>query len=340
MSSDKRPEGKQRKVLDGEAVERVRSEILQGAGHRQPPRSTRFQKGQSGNPNGRPRAPNAEGLSLEEQPLLRAVHERASKTVRMREGDTVSDINIREALFQSTVAAALKGNARSQGLAFDLIRSADIQRARDRADRQEFAKTWQQVQRDNLEAATAAGTDTRLILPHPDDIVIDGNTGYHLVGPFDETSLLKVEASIRYRDALVMQDVLDERLEGCKPRRSAASDCGEPFGALLFAIALDTTLPPRFRIDCVEIIRRQMRYDGINLRQLLKETYAAWKAAGVHIRRGARFANLKQSRRKLGFLFDLHRAVNENRIDIDAFVRSEFNNDALDLVARYGLEAS
>lgn len=52
-------------------------------------------EGQSGNPNGRPRAPKAEGLSLEEEPLLSAVHERTSKTVRMREGDTVSDINIR-----------------------------------------------------------------------------------------------------------------------------------------------------------------------------------------------------------------------------------------------------
>lgn len=334
-STDQKPN-----ELSDETVARMKEQITHGVGYRRPPEHTRFQKGQSGNPSGRPRAAKADGLTLEEQPLLHAVHERAQKTVRMREGDIVSEVGAREALIQSILATALKGNARSQGLALDLIRSADIQRARDRAERQQAAKRYKANQAEAIAAAIEAGKDTRLILPHPDDIVLDDDYGFHFIGPLNEAELGKVEESVHYRDALILQDALDSRLGDRMPSaRPAASSSGTQSGALLFATVLNTTLPARYQLDDATIVHRLARHERINLRQLLKETYQAWRKAGVKVKRGVRFTDLDTARRTVGYTIDFGRAFRDGRLDLDAIARDGFDDVTLELMERYGLDA-
>lgn len=182
-------------------------------------------------------------MRLEDQPLLQAVHDQAAKPIRKREGDTVLEVPTREAVTRALMAA-VKGNARSQGLALDLIRSADIQRARDRSERQAFANDLTPLQAKRLERASETGEETRLIPPHPDDIVIDDDYGCHFAGSVDEGELRKVEQTVRYRDALIMQDVLDERQAARQARQTEQPDRSEQSGALLFVIAPDRTLPP------------------------------------------------------------------------------------------------
>ncbi|QDY99441.2 hypothetical protein FQ775_03100 [Nitratireductor mangrovi] len=325
MSDDGEKSSQEPKPIADKAVARAKEQIIGGVGYRNPPKATRFQRGQSGNPGGRPRAPKAEGLTLEDQPLLQAVHDQAAKPIRMREGDTVLEVPTREAVTRSVMVAALKGNARSQGLALDLIRSADIQRARDRSKRQAFAHEFKRVQTRRFERAVEAGEETRRILPHPDDIVIDDDYGYHFAGPVDEAELCKVEQIVRYRDALIMQDVLDERLAARQASQTEQPDRSEQSGALLFASVLDSTLPSRFRLDDTTIILRQLRYEAVNLRQLLKDTYRAWKAAGASAKRGARFADLQSAHKLLTNVFDFVQAVREGRIDVDAIARGEFD---------------
>ena len=325
MSKDGKKSAQVPTAIPDEAVARAKEQIIGGVGYRSPPVAPRFQKGQSGNPGGRPRPPKAEGLKLEDQPLLQAVHDQAAKPIRMREGDTVLEVPTREAVTRSVMVAALKGNARSQGLALDLIRSADIQRARDRSERQAFANDLRRLQARRLEKASETGEETRLILPHPDDIVIDDDYGYHSAGPVDEGELRKVEQTVRYRDALIMQDVLDERQVARQARQTEQPDRSEQSGALLFAIALDRTLPLRFRLDDMTIMLRQSRYEGTNLRQLLKDTYRAWRAAGVPVKRGAHFADLHSAHRTLTHVAGFIQAVREGRFDVDAMARGEFD---------------
>ncbi len=80
-------------------------------GYCRPPKKHRFQKGTSGNPNGRPKG--AKGLKTD---LL----EELSETINVREGDRELRISKQRALIKTQVARALKGNDRAAAKIIDL----------------------------------------------------------------------------------------------------------------------------------------------------------------------------------------------------------------------------
>lgn len=338
MSDDheKQNEGKP-SGLDGDAVDHAKKMLLHGVGYKSPPVATRFKKGQSGNPGGRPRATKTDGWKLKDQPVLQAVLDRASQPVRMRDGETVREIAGREAMIQSVFVTALKGNARSQGLALDMMRQADLARAKERAEYRELGRNWQRVQRHEFNAAVADGQNTKLILPHPDDIVLDDDEGFHLIGPFDEQDLLRVEESMRVRDALILQQVLDDRRQD-EPDDSPSKGEGRypgRSGAMVVAMMLNQTLPLRFRLTQVQFIDRQMAYETWTVRRLLKETYAVWTALGKNIKRGTRFSDLDETVRALSVMTEMYQGFRAGRIDPEAVTRGEIDDETAAILDRH-----
>ena len=81
-------------------------------GYGKPPRSTRFLKGQSGNPRGRPKGSKSASALLEQA---------LSAPVSINEGGTTRVIEQRMALFKSLVARAIKGDARAAALVIKLM---------------------------------------------------------------------------------------------------------------------------------------------------------------------------------------------------------------------------
>jgi hypothetical protein len=77
-----------------------------------PPRHSRFKKGQSGSPNGRP--PKARNLKTDLVAELGA-------RIRVREGDREVSISKQEAFIKTLVARALKGDARASSLLVNLM---------------------------------------------------------------------------------------------------------------------------------------------------------------------------------------------------------------------------
>ncbi|TIO04214.1 DUF5681 domain-containing protein [Mesorhizobium sp.] len=123
---------------EGDSNEDIKGQVLFGTGYGKPPMATRFQKGMpSPNPNGRPRKAAAD-LTLSEQPMLSAALKGANKKIAVREGGKTTEIPAREAIVQTVILNALKGNARSQGLAMDLFRTADEANAREIRQRDEI----------------------------------------------------------------------------------------------------------------------------------------------------------------------------------------------------------
>ena len=77
-----------------------------------PPQHSRFKKGRSGSPNGRP--PKARNLKTELGAELGA-------RIRVREGDREVSISKQEAFIKTLVARALKGDARASSLLVGLM---------------------------------------------------------------------------------------------------------------------------------------------------------------------------------------------------------------------------
>jgi hypothetical protein len=81
-------------------------------GYGRPPRHTRFKKGQSGNPRGRP-----QGRANAKTIVSRAINEK----VTIREGDKARDMTKLEGMLQAHLVKAIKGDARSANLVIALV---------------------------------------------------------------------------------------------------------------------------------------------------------------------------------------------------------------------------
>ena len=82
-------------------------------GYRRPPRHTRFQKGRSGNPAGRPRGQRPD--------LLIDLQKELSSRVQITENGRRITITKGELLARTLVASAIKGDAKARRDVFDMI---------------------------------------------------------------------------------------------------------------------------------------------------------------------------------------------------------------------------
>jgi hypothetical protein len=76
-------------------------------GYGNPPKHTRFRKGQSGNPGGRPRGIAAGGLR-------RLVVNEAYRKIKVKEGDDIVHLPTIQAIVRASFALAAKGNGPAQ----------------------------------------------------------------------------------------------------------------------------------------------------------------------------------------------------------------------------------
>ncbi|WP_137154519.1 DUF5681 domain-containing protein [Rhizobium sp. FKL33] len=266
--------------MDEEAIKR---QILFGEDSepKRPANRGQFQKGQSGNPKGRPKKAIADH-ALFDQPMLSAALSLADSHVPVREGGETHSIPWREAIMRSIFTNAAKGNARSQTLAVHTIMRADAERARKRAEEIAFWRDYQQKTWAQIEAAKRKGLPPPTPLPHPDDIILDVQEGVRFKGPIDEVWQAKLEETIRYRDALIMQDALDQRSDS----RLDGEPMRDPGAAGLCAHLLEKSIPPRLRLTDTEWLLRMMKYEGMPKRALMKELYGAWRGLGKDLPRG------------------------------------------------------
>ena len=101
-------------------------------GYRKPPRHTRFRKGQSGNPGGRPRGMTdgrAKALALKE----------AYRMVRVKVGEEFVSVPAIQAILRGQIALAAKGNGPAQRAVIEKVQAIEQELAIEAAA--EAAKT-------------------------------------------------------------------------------------------------------------------------------------------------------------------------------------------------------
>lgn len=224
-------------------------------GYRQPPKEHQFKKGHSGNPKGRPRKRPLPETRMKGLAEIKAAEEalklEAYRLIPVRDGSRVEEIPAIQALYRAMFLNALKGNRHSQKLMMEsLIKVEDQEYAR-MAEAMDTAIKYKVEWERTLERYRELGIPEPVLLPHPDDVVIDLQKGsFQVLGPATAEEKAELDGIIRRRDALAEHlETLAARLASTDDpslKESYLDDLGQGRRSLG---SLNDMLPERYRCD-------------------------------------------------------------------------------------------
>jgi len=169
-------------------------------GYGQPPQVTRFQKGASGNPRGRPRKTSAQPKAIA---VPNAIAQQAARIARrqlkVREGGKVRKMDSVEAILLQLQRKALTGNVPAMRLLQENVREgewAGQQRlaqeaaatAEERAKIRAYWKAKLQESAQHYANAERMGLPPPAVYPHPDDIRFGEDDRVEILGPTNAKS--------------------------------------------------------------------------------------------------------------------------------------------------------
>ncbi|PLX36782.1 MAG: hypothetical protein C0606_13285 [Hyphomicrobiales bacterium] len=291
----------------------------------------RFRKGQSGNPKGRPPRKAEAAISISDQPTKARLLDELLRTIPVRENDRAVEMPVRQALLRAEIAAALKGNTYAQRHLLDRIERLEREEALEVARENQVFSDYQEHCRAEIAAAVKQGDPVPEPIPHPDDIIIEPGKRVRFIGPANENEAASVHKSCQLRDVLLMQDALDGRSHDQLLNGRSEDETGS---ALILAIAVNATLPPRLRLSDVAMTTAMMRHHATPKRLLLKNLYHGWKGLGHACKRGQTFPPLRLVEPRLRLIYDFLAEIKRRGISPAAPSLTEITEILQDLMDR------
>lgn len=146
-------------------------------GFAKPPAGTQFRKGQSGNPRGRPKGARNKMLALHEERLKEIVLGEAYRDIKVHDGDRQVTVPMAEAIIRSIALKAAKGDHRSQKLFTEILGQVERDRKAQRFGMFQATVEYKISAERELEQYAKLGITPPELVPHPDDIEINLDTG-------------------------------------------------------------------------------------------------------------------------------------------------------------------
>jgi hypothetical protein len=179
-------------------------------GYRRPPKSSRFKKGQSGNPLGSSRKARMrqrqQSLSLGDLVL-----ENSQGLVPIREGNRRSTISMKEALIRREFALGIKGSRLAIKTSLDRIDKAEKNKLAEVLDHYATYRDYKDHYPARAKACQDRGRPPPL--PHPDDLHFDDNTyKLKLTGPINHEQLDRLEKILEARE-IFMKMIEEQRAD-------------------------------------------------------------------------------------------------------------------------------